>query len=295
MAISKRIFFFLLTNIAVIAVISIIMSVFNIAPYLSEQGINYQSLLIFAALFGFGGAFISLFLSKWMAKSAFGIKPIQQAQTPDEQFIVNTVRSLANKSHIKMPEVGIYNSPEPNAFATGWNKNASLVAVSTGLLENLEKDEVEGVLGHEISHIANGDMVTLTLIQGVVNTFVIFFARIAAYGVQMFLSRDDEGEGMSQIAYFVTSIVFEILFGILASTIVMAFSRHREYRADAGSARLLGKDKMIRALERLGGLKEKLIDPRGKQFATMKIADKQSIFALFSSHPPIEKRIAALK
>jgi len=295
MSISKRIFFFLLTNVAVIAVISVIMSVFNIAPYLTANGLNYQSLLIYAALFGFAGSFISLFISKWMAKRAFSIQPITEAKTTDEQFIVQTVRTLSQRSKIGMPEVGIYQSPEPNAFATGWNKNKALVAVSTGLLENLDKDEVAGVLGHEISHIANGDMVTLSLIQGVVNTFVIFFARIAAYAVQNFLSNNEDGEGMSQIAYFVTSIVFEIFFGILASTIVMAFSRHREFRADAGSARLLGKDKMIRALEKLGSLKDQLNDPRGKQFATMKIADKPSLLALFSSHPPIEKRIKALR
>jgi heat shock protein HtpX len=291
---TKRIFFFILTNIAVIAVISVILSVFNVAPYLEGTGLNYQSLLIFSAVFGFTGALISLFISKWMAKRAFGIVPISHPQTENERFVVETVRSLASRAKIGMPEVGIYDSPEPNAFATGWNKDNALVAVSTGLLRNMTKDEVEGVLGHEVSHISNGDMVTLTLIQGVVNTFVIFFARIAAHIVTTFINRDEENNGVGGIAYFLTSIVFEILFGILASVIVMAFSRHREYRADAGSASLLGKQKMVAALKKLALLKDAAVDPRGKAFATMKISDKSALFGLFSSHPPLEKRIEAL-
>ncbi|QQS61387.1 MAG: protease HtpX [Candidatus Moraniibacteriota bacterium] len=292
----QRIFFFLLTNIAVIAVASLLLSIFNIAPYLSASGINYQSLLIFSAVFGFSGSIISLLISKWMAKNAFGIKIIQQAKTPEEQFIFQTVQTLARQSSLGMPEVGIYDSPEANAFATGWNRNHALVAVSTGLLNGMEKDEIEAVLGHEIAHIANGDMVTLTLIQGVVNTFVIFFARIAAYAVQVFFSKDNEEEGISTLAYSLTSIVFEILFGILASMIVMAFSRHREFRADSGSAKFLGKEKMIKALQKLETLQDRLIDPRGKSFATMKISDKPSGFlSFFSSHPPLKDRIEALK
>lgn len=293
---TKRIFFFLLTNLAVIAVVSIIMSVFNVQPYLTSSGLDYKSLLIFASLFGFTGSIVSLFISKWMAKRAFGIRIITQASTSDEQFVVRTIKDLAERSRIGTPEIGIYESPEPNAFATGWNKNNSLIAVSTGLLENLDRDEVEGVIGHEVSHIANGDMVTLALIQGVVNTFVIFFARIAAYAVQTFMSNDEEGEGAGGLAYHLTAIAFEIFFGILASMIVMAFSRHREFRADAGSSGLLGKDKMRRALEKLARLQDGVVDPRGKEFATMKISDRPSPFlSLFSSHPPIEKRIEALR
>lgn len=292
---SKRIFFFLLTNIAVIALVSVTFSVFNIAPYLSEAGLNYESLLVFAAIIGFSGSIISLLLSKWMAKNAFGVQVITRAQTGDEQFLVHTVERLAKQLKIGMPEVGIYESPEANAFATGWNRNSALVAVSTGLLHNMNRDELEGVIGHEMAHVANGDMVTLALIQGIVNTFVIFFARIAAYAVQTFLSRDNEN-GMGQLAYFVTAIIFEIVFGILASVIVMYFSRYREFRADAGSAKLVGRERMTAALQKLQVLSETLIDPRGKAFATMKIADKPSRFmALFSSHPPIEKRIAALQ
>jgi len=293
---SKRILIFLVTNIAVIAVASVMLSVFNVAPYLDGTGLNYQSLLVFASIFGFSGSIISLLISKWMAKRAFGIQLITEPQSDQERFVRDTIEHLARNASIGMPEIGIYNSPEANAFATGWNRNNALVAVSTGLLQNMTRDEVEGVLGHEISHIANGDMVTLALIQGVVNTFVIFFARIAAYGVQLFLSRDEEGDGIGMLAYHITAIVFEILFGILASTIVMAFSRHREFRADRGSAQLLGREKMVAALERLQSLKETLVDPRGKAFSAMKISDKpSSVMALFSSHPPLKDRISALK
>lgn len=293
---TKRILIFLLTNIAVIAVASVMLSIFNVAPYLDGTGLNYQSLLVFAAIFGFSGSLVSLLISKWMAKRAFGIQLITEPRNDQERFVRNTIDHLARKASIGMPEVGIYTSSEANAFATGWNKNNALVAVSTGLLEHMTRDEVEGVLGHEISHVANGDMVTLALIQGVVNTFVIFFARIAAYGAQMFISRDSEGDGVGMLAYHITAIVFEILFGILASIIVMAFSRQREFRADKGSAQLLGREKMIAALERLATLKETLIDPRGKAFSAMKISDKPSpVLALFSSHPPIKERIEALK
>lgn len=292
---SKRIFFFLLTNVAVVAVVSVTFSVFNIAPYLSESGLNYQSLLIFASLIGFSGSFISLLLSKWMAKNAFGVRLVARPQTDDEQFLFQTIQRLATQLEIGMPEVGIYESPEANAFATGWNKNHALVAVSSGLMRNMTREELEGVIGHEMAHVANGDMVTLTLIQGVVNTFVIFFARIAAYAVQTFLSRDEES-GMGTLAYHVTAILFELLFGILASVIVMYFSRYREYRADAGSATLVGKDRMVAALQKLSALSQTLGDTRGKAFATMKISDKPSpLMALFSSHPPIEDRIASLR
>jgi heat shock protein HtpX len=291
----KRILFFLLTNIAVIAVLSITFSVLNIAPYLTEAGLDYQSLLIFASIIGFTGSIVSLLLSKWMAKNAFGVKIITRAQTDEEQFLFHTVERLAAQLKIGMPEVGIYESPEANAFATGWNKNSALVAVSSGLMHNMTHDELEGVIGHEMAHVANGDMVTLALIQGIVNTFVIFFARIAAYAVQTFLSRDDEN-GMGTLAYHLTAIVFEILFGILASVIVMYFSRYREFRADAGSADLVGHERMTMALQKLQVLSQTLVDPRGKSFSTMKISDRPSRFmAIFSSHPPIEERLAALK
>lgn len=295
----KRVGLFILTNLAIIVVVSIIMSIFNVQPYLTQQGIDYRSLLIFAALFGFAGATVSLFISKWMAKRAYSIRIIDQPSNANESWLINQVKQLANKKHIGMPEVGIYESPEPNAFATGWNKNNSLVAVSTGLLHNMDEEELLGVLGHEVSHIANGDMVTMTLIQGVVNTFVIFFARIAAYAVATFLSRDNE-EGASAIsgfAYYGIAILFEIIFGILASTIVMAFSRWREFRADAGSARVTSKTHMIRALEKLKRLSEANIpeDNRAPAFNAMKINHRGGILALFASHPPIEKRIAALQ
>jgi len=291
----KRISFFLLTNLAVVAVVSVVLSVFNVAPYLTGTGLDLKSLLIFSALFGFTGSLVSLFLSKWMAKRAFDIVLITEPRSETERFLVTTVRRLADRASIAMPEVGIYASPEANAFATGWNKNAALVAVSSGLLESMTHEEVEGVLGHEVSHVANGDMVTLALIQGVVNTFVIFFARVAAYVVQQFLSRDEEG-GMSSFAYHVTAFIFELCFGVLASMLVMAFSRHREYRADRGSATLMGGSRqMISALEKLAQLEGRAVDPRGTAFASMKIADRPSrVLALFSSHPPLAKRIEAL-
>ncbi len=297
MAWTKRIILFIATNVAVILLVSVILSVFNVAPYLSGTGIDHQGLLIYAAIFGFAGSFFSLFTSKWMAKQAFGISLITEPRTDDERFLVQAVAGLAQRASIGMPEVGIYDSAEANAFATGWNRNNALVAVSTGLLANMTRDEVEGVLGHEVSHVANGDMVTLTLIQGVVNTFVIFFARIAAHAVQMFLSRNsDEGANTGGIAYHLTAMVFEIIFGIFASMIVMAFSRYREFRADAGSASLLGgREKMIAALSKLRVMQDTLVDPRGTAFSAMKISDKGSFLALFSSHPPLEKRIEALR
>jgi heat shock protein HtpX len=292
----KRIILFLATNIAVIAIASVTLSVFQVAPYLSEAGLNLQSLLIFAAVFGFAGSLFSLFISKWMAKQAFGVRIVTNPTSQREQFVYDTVARIAQQANIRMPEVGVYDSPEANAFATGWNKNSALVAVSTGLLDEMNPEEVEGVLGHEIAHIANGDMVTLALIQGVVNTFVIFFARIAAYGVQVFFARDsEEGAAIGGMAYYVVAFVFEIVFGIIASMIVMAFSRHREYRADAGSARFLGAERMVLALQRLQALQGRAVDPRGEAFRAMKISDKGAFLGLFSSHPPLEKRIAALR
>jgi len=293
----KRIFLFLAANIAILAIISIILSVFNVQPYLTPYGLNYQSLLIYSALFGFVGSFTSLLLSKWLAKTAYSIEIIHAPVGGNELFVYNTVKRLSEQVGIGMPEVGIYHSPEANAFATGWNKNKALVAVSSGLVERMNHTEVEGVLGHEISHIANGDMVTLALIQGVVNTFVIFFARIAAYVVQSLLSRGKEDNQIGGFAYYLTAIAFEIIFGILASIIVMWFSRWREFRADAGSARLLGgAKKMIAALERLQALHDLPVDKRGKSYQSFKISGQPSKFlAMFASHPPLEKRIEALR
>jgi heat shock protein HtpX len=293
----KRILLFLAANAAIIAVISVILTVFNVQPYLTPYGLDYRALFLFSAIVGFTGAFISLFISKWMAKMAYSIQIIETPTTEEEVFLVQSVQSLSVQADIGMPEVGIYDSPEANAFATGWNKNNALVAVSTGLLNSMDEDELEGVLAHEIAHIANGDMVTMTLLQGVINTFVIFFARIAAYAVQNFLNRNrDNGEQMNTLAYHFTAIIFEILFGILASILLMWFSRYREFRADAGSASLVGPEKMIAALQALKRVSDSPKDNRGKSFSTMKISDKPSRFlSLFSSHPPLSDRINALK
>lgn len=290
----KRIGLFLITNLAIIIVISIILSIFNVQPYLTKHGLDYKSLLIFAAIVGFTGSFISLFISKWMAMHAFNIKLITKPSNESEAWLVAEVRKLAKQRNIDMPDVGIYDSPEPNAFATGWSKNNALVAVSTSLLQGMNQEEVEGVLGHEISHVANGDMVTLTLIQGVLNTFVIFFARVAAFFVSSLLRKDGEQGG--GFIYYAVAIVFQLIFGILATLIVMWFSRYREFRADAGSARYVGKDKMIDALKRLQQLTNKTPqDDRAPAFNAMKIAGHSRWLSLFSSHPPFEERIDALE
>lgn len=299
MSMIKRIFLFLAANIAIIAVISIILSVLHVQPYLTPYGPNLESLIIYATIVGFTGSFISLLLSKWMAKMAFSIQIITDPRGEEEANLFATVKRLAEQAGIGMPEVGIYESREPNAFATGYSRNKALVAVSTGLLRSMDQDELEGVLAHEISHVANGDMVTMALLQGVVNTFVIFFARIAAYAVQNFLNRgkDDNGQ-IGGLAYYLTSIVFEIFFGILASILVMWFSRWREFRADAGSAQLAGSAKMIAALKKLQVLTATVPvqDTRGKSFRSMQISDHPNrFFALFSSHPPLEARIEALQ
>lgn len=292
----KRIALFLATNLAIIIVISIMLSIFNVGPYLTKYGLNYPSLLIYALIIGFTGSFISLFISKWMAIQAFNIKLIEQPSDEVESWLINAVKEMARQRNIGMPEVGIYQSPEPNAFATGWNKNNALMAVSTGLLNAMNKAELEGVLGHEISHIANGDMVTLTLIQGVVNTFVIFFARAAAFLVTQFIHKDDGEEVHGGFVYYGIALLFEIFFGVLATIIVMWFSRHREFRADAGSAKYVGKDKMIMSLQRLQQLMNVTPeDDRAPAFNTMKISEPSRWLFLFSSHPPLEKRIQALE
>lgn len=293
----KTIALYLATNLAVIFIISIILSIFNVSPYLTQHGLNYQSLLIFALIVGFTGSFFSLMISKWMAMRAFNIQLITQPKNAVESWLYSSIKQMSQQRGIGMPEIGIYASDEPNAFATGWNRNHALVAVSTGLLNSMSQDEVAGVLGHEISHVANGDMVTMTLLQGVVNTFVIFFARIAAFFVAQFFSRDGEQSEGGGIVYNMVAIFFQLIFGIFATMIVMWFSRHREYRADAGSAQYVGRDKMVHALQRLGQVIPQVPeDDREPAFNTMKIAGYPNHWTeLFASHPPIEKRIAALQ
>jgi heat shock protein HtpX len=289
----KRIALFLATNVAVILVLSIALRVLGVDSYLEESGsgLNVQALLIFSAVFGFGGSFISLAISKWMAKRATGAKVITQPRNEVESWLLNVVARQAQQAGIEMPEVAIYPSPDMNAFATGARRNAALVAVSSGLLQSMPRDEIEAVLAHEISHVANGDMVTLTLVQGVVNTFVIFLSRVVGYFVDRVILKNDSGHG---IGYFATVIVAQIVLGILASTIVMWVSRRREFRADAGSASLNGSQPMIRALERLGrGQPAELPE----QLAAFGISGGRAagLKKLFMSHPPIADRIAALQ
>lgn len=291
----RRIALFLLTNLAVILVLGIVLRLLGVDSILNDsgRGLNYTSLLIFAGVFGFGGSFISLAMSKWMAKRSTGAEVIVEPRTETERWLVATVQRQADKVGIKMPEVAIFHSPDPNAFATGMTKNSSLVAVSTGLLQHMNRDEVEAVLGHEMAHVANGDMVTLALVQGVVNTFVIFLARIVGYAVDQFLRRDDDGGGLG-IGYYVTSIVCEIVFGILASIIVMWVSRQREFRADAGGAALAGRGKMIAALQKLQAAHPQPLPGEMAAFGISGIR-KSGLAKLFSSHPPLEERIDALR
>ena len=289
----KRIVLFLATNLAVMLVMSIVLSLLGVDRYLSASGLNLSTLMVFSLVIGFGGAIISLLMSKPMAKWSTGARVIDAPSSSTELWLVDTVRKLADRAGIAMPEVAVYEG-EPNAFATGAFKNSALVAVSTGLLQGMTRDEVEAVLGHEISHVANGDMVTLTLIQGVVNTFVIFLARVVGYMIDkaVFRNNDDRGPG---IGYMVTVFVCEIVFGILASIIVAWFSRYREFRADAGSAGLLGSPQpMVKALARLGGMEPPESMPQAfKSFGIN--GGGSGLTALFASHPPIEARIAALR
>ncbi|MDB5841589.1 MAG: protease HtpX [Herminiimonas sp.] len=288
----KRILLFVATNLAVVLVLSITASLLGVNKFLTSNGLNLGMLLVFAALMGFGGSFISLLMSKTIAKWSTGAKVIENPANSTERWLMNTVAAQAQKAGIAMPEVAIYQG-EPNAFATGASKNSSLVAVSTGLLESMTEQEVEAVLAHEVAHIANGDMVTLTLIQGVVNTFVIFLARVVGYLVDQALRKNDEESAGPGIGYMVTVVVCEILFGILASIIVMYFSRQREYRADRGAARILGTPRpMIAALQRLGGVAQ---GPLPKNMVASGIAGGAGLMSLFSSHPPLEQRIAALQ
>jgi len=288
----KRILLFLATNLAVVVVLGIVANLLGVDRFLTANGLNLGALLGFAAIMGFGGAFISLLMSKPIAKWSTGAQVIEHPGNSTEFWLVDSVARLAKGAGISMPEVAIYDG-EPNAFATGASKNSSLVAVSTGLLQTMSREEAEAVLAHEVAHIANGDMVTLTLIQGVVNTFVVFLSRVVAYLVDSFLRRNDEESSGPGIAYMVTTIVCDILFGVVASIIVAWFSRQREFRADAGATKLMGSARpMVGALRRLGGLEAGELP---QNVATAGIAGGPGWMALFASHPPIEERIAALQ
>ena len=286
----KRVLLLVATNVAVMIVLSIVVSILGLDRWMTAQGIDYTTLLVMSAIFGFGGAFISLLLSKTIAKWSTGAQVITQPRTAGESWLLATVQRQAQAAGIGVPEVAIYEAPEPNAFATGANRNNALVAVSTGLLNNMKQEEVEAVLGHEISHVANGDMVTLALIQGVLNAFVIFAARAIAFALDQFLRSNDRG-GLGQLGYYATVIVLDILFGVLAMMIVAWFSRYREFRADAGGAHLAGRPKMVAALQRLGSMYGQSTLP--KQINAFGI--NGGIRSLFGTHPPIEQRIARLE
>jgi len=286
----KRIFLFIVTNLAVMLVLGVVASLLGVNQFLTSNGLNLTALLGFSMVMGFGGAFISLLLSKTMAKWSTGAQIITQPQSADEEWLLSTVRRLSEKAGIEMPEVAIYEG-EANAFATGAFKNSALGEVSTGLLQGMTREEVEAVLGHEVAHIANGDMVTLTLIQGVLNTFVVFLSRVVGYMVDSALRKNDEENTGPGIGYYITSIILDIVLGFVASMIVAWFSRQREFKADAGAAHLLGrKDPMIHALQRLGGMHAGALP---SSVAAMGITS--DIGKLFSTHPPIEERIAALQ
>ncbi len=292
----KRLFLFLATNLLVITTISIIINVLGLHTYLTAYGIDYTRLAIFCAIWGTAGSFISLFISKFVAKMAMGVVIIHPNNaTREDRFLLDIIHDLSKKAGLKkMPEVGIYHSPELNAFATGPSKNSALIAVSSGLLMQLNRAEIEAVLGHEISHVANGDMITMTLVQGIVNSFALFLSRILAYAISVALSHDDEkGADISYLAYSVVTIVCDILFTFLGSVLVAAYSRWREYRADLGGARLTSRTQMIAALKRLQNGAH-FTDERAPSLAAFKIAHHRNWLEIFSTHPPIEKRIARL-
>ena len=287
----KRILLLVVTNFAVLFVLSITLQLLGVDRLLAQEaGLNLPGLLIMAGLFGFGGSFISLLISKWMAKMATGAQVVEVPSSVAERWLVDTVKRHADRAGIGMPEVAVYDAPEINAFATGWNRNDALVAVSTGLLQNMTQDEAEAVLGHEVTHVANGDMVTLALIQGVLNTFVIFLSRVIGFIVDRVVFRVERGQGP---AFFITVIVAQIVLGILASIVVMWFSRRREFRADSGGAALAGREKMIAALERLKLNHEQSQLPA--QISAFGIAGGGGFMRLLMSHPPLEERIAALR
>jgi heat shock protein HtpX len=298
MAFAKRIFLFLAINCLVVITLSLILNLFHVQPFLQGYGLNIRSLLIFCFIWGMGGAFISLALSRQMAKWMMGVKVVDlRTSDPDLQRLVTTVHQLAREADLPLPEVGFFESPEPNAFATGPTKKRSLVAVSTGLLRKMSQKELEGVLAHEISHISNGDMVTMTLIQGVVNAFVMFLARILAYAFSG-MGRSREGSSGSYFSYMIFTFIFEVVFMILGSIVVCSFSRYREFRADKGGAGLAGKDKMIAALESLQRLQQ-IHDPKTEKpsFQALKISTqrKSGFMKLFATHPPLEERIHRLR
>ncbi|WP_076791167.1 protease HtpX [Chlorobium sp. KB01] len=288
----KRVFYFLVANLAIVLVLSITLSLLGVEPYLKEGGLDLGSLMVVSLIFGFGGAFISLALSKWTAKRFTGAVVITNPSTEYEIWLLNTVRTQAQRVGIGMPEVAVFDSAEVNAFATGMTKNRSLVAVSSGLISAMTRDEAEGVLAHEISHITNGDMVTLTLIQGVLNTFVIFLSRVIGYVVDKAVFKTKRGTGP---AFFITRIIAEIMLGILASIVVMSFSRKREFRADAGAATLAGREKMIAALEKLQLTQRATVMPA--QLAAFAISGNPAsgLKKLFATHPSLEERIASLR
>jgi len=287
----KRIFLFLMTNLAILVVISITLRLLGVDRIMNQSGgLNFNALLIMSMVMGFAGSIISLLMSKWMAKRSVGAHVIETPANATEQWLVNTVKRQAEQAGIGMPEVAIYDSPEINAFATGWNRDSALVAVSTGLMNNMTADEAEAVLGHEVSHVANGDMVTLTLVQGVVNTFVIFLSRIVGFVVDRMIFKNERGEG---IGFFVSSMIAQLVLGVLANMIVMWFSRYREFHADTGGAQLAGKQKMIAALERLKLNQEQAALP--KAVAAFGISGGGGISRLFMTHPPLEESIEALR
>jgi heat shock protein HtpX len=287
----KRVFLFVVTNLAVLVVLGIAAHVLGVDHFLTANGLNLGALLAFSAVFGMGGSFISLVISKWMALRSTGAVVIEQPRSDDETWLLQTVGHQAQAAGIGMPQVAIFPSDAPNAFATGARRDAALVAVSTGLLRGMSRDEVEAVLGHEITHVANGDMVTLTLIQGVVNTFVLFLSRVVGYWVDRVVLRNERDRG---IGFFVTTMIAQVLFGILASLLVMWFSRQREFRADAGGGRLAGREKMIAALERLKRVSDP--EPLPDAMAAFGISGRTSgISRLFMTHPPLEERIERLR
>ena len=290
----KRIFFFIITNIAILLVLSIFLSLLGFTGILQSNGIDldYDSLMLFSLVFGMGGSFISLYMSKWMAKSLAGVKVIKSPNNQFESWYVQIVERQSETLGIRVPEIGIFNSPSPNAFATGSSKNNSLVALSTGLIESMNKDEIEAVIGHEMSHVANGDMVTLSLIQGIINAFVIFFSRVIGHFVDRVILKNERGYG---IGYFFTVIFAQVILGILASTIVCWFSRRREFRADFGGAQLTSKEAMISSLRTLEKMSAAKLPDQMLAFGISNQGNSQTLRKLFSTHPPIKERILALE
>ena len=288
----QRILFFLGTNMAIVLVLSVSMRVLGVEPYLNANGLNLGSLLIFAAVMGFGGSLLSLALSKWSVKRAMGVRVIETPANPGERWLLETVRKYAEKMGIGMPEVGIYQAPDINAFATGMSRNNSLIAVSTGLLQQMSRPEAEAVIGHEVAHAANGDMVTLALIQGVVNTFVMFLSRVIGFLVDRVVFKTERGQGP---AFFVAMIVAELVLGVLASIIVLWFSRRREFRADHGGAQLAGRHNMIAALERLQAQQPQALPANMSAFGIAGGGVASGLKRLFMTHPPLSERIAALR